>query len=135
MSAKRDIRYFSCFIVMVSALLLLLPVGSLASEDQKPAAPALSGEITGVEAAHGNLLTNVSAVDFLKLGYRFGDQVQFTMGGKSYTLPFVRSFSDVPKDKPLICAVRMKIVIAVNMGSAESYFGIKPPSPVAFNKK
>jgi S-adenosyl-L-methionine hydrolase (adenosine-forming) len=134
MNAKRHIRYLSCLLVMASALLLPAPVSSLASDD-KPAAPALSGEVTGVEARYGNLLTNVSAVDFLKLGYRFGDQVQFTMGGKSYTLPFVRSFSDVPKDKPLLCVSRMKLIIAVNMGSAETFFGIKPPSPVAFNKK
>jgi S-adenosylmethionine hydrolase len=116
---------------------LLLTSYSGATSDQKSSSSsALTGEVVSIEAPYGNLVTNISAYKLLGLGYHYGDQVSVSIGGKSYTLPFARNYSDVPKNKPLIVAnVKSTLTIAVNMGSAQSFFGANSSTPVIIQKK
>jgi hypothetical protein len=103
---------------------------------QKPPEGALTGEITGTEAQFGNLLSNVSASKFLKLGYKFGDNVQILIAGKPITIPFVVTFSDVPRDKPLLYInTNRNVTIAVNQGSAQKFFNVTPPASLVILKK
>jgi S-adenosylmethionine hydrolase len=113
--------------------------GKLVRLDLTPArleANGLSGGIIATDGPYGNLITNIEAEMFAKLGYRTGDSVQFTIAGKSYTMPFVRTFSDVPKDALLLYVdSRGFMAIAVNLGNAQTVLQITPPSPLAFQKK
>ena len=62
----------------------------------------LSGEVIATDGPFGNLVTNISGEDFLKLGYGRGQSVHVTIGKTDMNIPFVRTFSDVPLKKPLI---------------------------------
>ena len=62
----------------------------------------LSGEVIATDGPFGNLVTNISGEDFLKLGYGHGQNVHVTIGKTEMNIPFVRTFSDVPLKKPLI---------------------------------
>ncbi|HTC93059.1 MAG TPA: SAM-dependent chlorinase/fluorinase [Terriglobales bacterium] len=96
----------------------------------------LSGEIIATDGPFGNLITNTEASEFAKLGYSIGDEVKFTLAGKPYTMPFVRTFSDVAKHAPLLYIdSRGRLAIAVNQGNAQSWLHVTLPSPLLFQKK
>ncbi len=91
----------------------------------------LSGEVIATDGPFGNLVTNVSAEEFLKLGYGHGQTVPIKLGNKTMDLPFVRTFSDVPLKEPLLYVdSRGRLGIAVNQGSFAATYGIQPPQPI-----
>ena len=88
----------------------------------------LHGEIIATDGPFGNLVTNVDADDFLKLGYQRGQSVPIMIGDKKFDLPFVKTFSDVAVNKPLIYIdSRGHFALAVNQGNFAATYGIKPP--------
>jgi len=88
----------------------------------------LHGEVIATDGPFGNLVTNVDAEDFLKLGYQRGQNVPITIGEHKFDLPFVKTFSDVPLNKPLVYIdSRGHFALAVNQGSFAATYGIKPP--------
>jgi S-adenosylmethionine hydrolase len=62
----------------------------------------LHGQVLGTDGPYGNLVLNVPAETFAKLGYKLNDQVPITLDGKRYTFPLVKTFSDVPVGKELL---------------------------------
>jgi S-adenosyl-L-methionine hydrolase (adenosine-forming) len=88
----------------------------------------LRGEVIATDGPFGNLVTNISADDFMKLGYQRGQTVPVTVGDKKMNLPFVRTFSDVSLKQPLLYIdSRGRLGLAVNQGSFAAIYGIKPP--------
>jgi S-adenosylmethionine hydrolase len=65
-------------------------------------AAGLRGETIGTDGPFGNLVLNVPAETFARLGYVVGDVVPVEIAGKKYELPFVKTFSDVPMGKGLL---------------------------------
>jgi S-adenosylmethionine hydrolase len=95
----------------------------------------LSGEVIATDGPFGNLVTNASGEDFLKLGYGHGQNVQVTIGKTEMNIPFVRTFSDVPLNKPLLYIdSRGHLALAVNQGSFAATYSIKPPTPIFFSR-
>ena len=77
----------------------------------------------------GNLVTNVDAEDFLKLGYQRGQEVPVTVGGREMKMKFVKTFSDVPVGQPLLYIdSRGHLGLAVNQNSFAAMYGVKPPA-------
>jgi S-adenosylmethionine hydrolase len=96
----------------------------------------LNGEIIATDGPFGNLITNIDAGLFAKLGYNIGDQVAFTISGKPQRIPFVHTFSDVPLGKPLLYVdSRGRMAIAINQGNAQKMLSVAVPSPAQFQKK
>ena len=88
----------------------------------------LSGEVIATDGPFGNLVTNISGDDFLKLGYRRGQSAHTTLGKNEIDIPFVRTFSDVPLKKPLLYIdSRGHLGLAVNQGSFAATYEVKPP--------
>jgi len=114
-------------------------VAGLVRLNLKPAkleAAGLSGEVIATDGPYGNLITNIDSGQFAQLGYSLGDRVQFSMAGKTYSMPFVHTFSDVAKAQPLLYIdSRGNLAIAVNQGNAASVLHINPPSPLLLYKK
>jgi S-adenosylmethionine hydrolase len=91
----------------------------------------LSGQVIATDGPFGNLVTNISADEFLKLGYARGQTVPITIGEKKMEVPFVRTFSDVPLKQPLLYIdSRGRLGIAVNQGSFAQIYAIDPPQPI-----
>jgi S-adenosylmethionine hydrolase len=91
----------------------------------------LSGEAIATDGPFGNLVTNISGEDFLKLDYGHGQNVHITVGKTELNVPFVRTFSDVALKKPLLYIdSRGHIGLAVNQGSFAATYGIQPPVAV-----
>jgi S-adenosylmethionine hydrolase len=97
-----------------------LDVAKLVRLDLKDAAidaSGLHGQVIGTDGPFGNLVLNIPAESFSRLGYKLGDRVPVTLAGKSYAIPFVKTFSDVPVGKDLFYIdSRGRLGLAVNQG-------------------
>jgi S-adenosylmethionine hydrolase len=88
----------------------------------------ISGEVIATDGPFGNLVTNISGDDFLKLGYARGQTVHVTIDKSEMDIPFVRTFSDVPLKQPLLYIdSRGRLALAVNQGSFAATYRVKPP--------
>jgi len=91
----------------------------------------LSATVIATDGPFGNLVTNVDGEDFLKLGYRHGQEVAVTVAGKEMKMRFVNTFSDVPKGDPLLYIdSRGLLGLAVNQNSFAAAYGVKVPVPL-----
>ncbi len=105
------------------AKLVRLDLAAAKVDDQ-----GLTGNVIATDGPFGNLVTNIGADDFLKLGYARGETVSISLGNAKMNIPFVRTFSDVPLKQPLLYIdSRGRVGIAVNQGSFAATYGIKPP--------
>lgn len=96
----------------------------------------LHGEVIATDGPYGNLLTNVDATLFAKLGYTLGDKVDVTIGTRHLTIPVARTFSDVPTNSPLLYIdSRARIGFAINQGDFATTHNIAIPSPLTIPKK
>src|SRR5579859_1209639 len=88
----------------------------------------LTAMVIATDGPYGNLVTNVDAADFLKLGYQHGQEVSVKIGGKEMKMKFVTTFSDVPLNQPLLYIdSRGHLAMAVNQNSFAGTYGIQPP--------
>ncbi len=95
-----------------------------------------SGEVIAIDGPFGNLITNMSAEDFLKLGYQHGDKLKVTIAGRGMELPFAKTFSDVPLKQPLLFIdSRGRVSFALNQASFAATHKIDPPQPVFIPRK
>jgi len=115
------------------------PVQQLVRLDLKAASvddKGLTGEVIALDGPYGNLVTNISAEDFLKLGYRRGDRVKVTIAGRELEMPFVNTFSDVPLKQPLLFIdSRGRASFAVNQASFAAVYRIDPPQKLFIPRK
>jgi len=85
-------------------------------------------EVIATDGPFGNLVTNLDADDFLKLGYQRGQEIPVKIGPKEMKIKFVRTFSDVALGQPLLYIdSRGHFALAVNQGSFAAVYGVKPP--------
>jgi S-adenosylmethionine hydrolase len=96
----------------------------------------LSGEVIATDGPFGNLVTNISAENFQKLGYERGQKVNLMLGNKPMSIPFVRTFADVEVERPLLYIdSRGRLGLAVNQRSFAERYGIKPPVSLFIHRK
>jgi S-adenosylmethionine hydrolase len=115
------------------------PVKTLVKLDLKPVsldAKGLTGEVIALDGPFGNLITNISDEDFVKLGYQLGDKLKVTIGGREIAMPFVKTFSDVPLKQPLLFIdSRGRASFAVNQSSFAAVYKVDPPQAVFIPRK
>ena len=88
----------------------------------------IAGQVIALDGPFGNLITNVSGAEFLKLGYHHGDSVHIRLAGKDMAVPFVATFGDVPQGKPLaFIDSRGRFSLAVNQGNFARIYNLRPP--------
>jgi S-adenosylmethionine hydrolase len=88
----------------------------------------LSATVIATDGPFGNLVTNVTGEDFLKLGYRHGQEAPVRVGDRDIRMEFVNTFSDVPVGRPLLYVdSRGLLGLAVNQNSFAATYGVKVP--------
>ena len=99
-------------------------------------ATGLHGQVIGTDGPFGNLVLNVPAESFAKLGYRLGDRVHVTIAGTDYTLPFVKTFSDVPVGEGLLYIdSRGRLSVGIDQGNFAAVHHVTPPAPLEIPAK
>lgn len=95
----------------------------------------LSASVIATDGPFGNLVTNVDGNEFLKLGYERGQEVSVRIGNEELKMKFVKTFSDVPLNQPLLYIdSRGRLGLAVNQNSFAATYGVKPPVPLFIPK-
>jgi S-adenosylmethionine hydrolase len=96
----------------------------------------IQGDIIGLDDPFGSLVTNIPGDDFRKLGYLLGDKVQVQIDKKSVTLPFGKTFMDVPVgDSLLYIDSRGRVGIAMNQGNYAKKFNVEVPGTIFIPNK
>src|SRR5436190_467680 len=62
----------------------------------------IRGTVIATDGPYGNLLTDVDAALFQKLGWAIGDTVPVEIAGATLDLPYARTFGDVPEGTALL---------------------------------
>lgn len=96
----------------------------------------LHGQVIGTDGPFGNLVLNIPADTFAKLGYQVGDTVPVTLNNHAYKFPFEKTFSDVPVGKPLFYIdSRGRLSLGVNQRNFSQTYKITPPADLLIPKK
>jgi hypothetical protein len=96
----------------------------------------LHGEVIGTDGPFGNLVLDIPQAMFAQLGYDVGDTVTVVLDGKSYQIPFEKTFSDVAVGKPLFYIdSRGRLSLAVNQGNFQEIYHVSPAAQLFIPKK
>jgi S-adenosylmethionine hydrolase len=91
----------------------------------------IEGELIGLDDPFGSLITDISREDFQKLGYVVGDKVPVQINKKPVTLPYGKTFMDVPVgDSLLYIDSRGRVGIAINQGNYSKKFNVEIPGTI-----
>jgi hypothetical protein len=90
-------------------------------------ATGLHTEVLGLDGPFGNVILNLPSETFVKLGYHLGDSVPVTIDNHPYTIPFVKTFSDVPVASPLLYIdSRGRVALSLNQHNFAEKYNITP---------
>jgi len=96
----------------------------------------ITGDIIGLDDPFGSLITNITGDQVKQLGYAFGDKIPFQLDKKPLSLPFGKTFMDVPVgDSLLYIDSRGRLGIAVNQGNYSKKFNFTPPGTIFVPRK
>lgn len=114
----------------VPELVRLKPVQATVTDN------GISGDVIGLDDPFGSLITDVRGEDFKNLGYELGDKVTVKIGTKPYTMPYVKTFMDVPVGQPLLYVdSRGRVGFAVNERNFSKVYDVDPPVAVIIPRK
>jgi S-adenosylmethionine hydrolase len=96
----------------------------------------IAGEIIGLDDPFGSLITNIPGDDFKKLGYVLGEKVAITIDKKPFTMPYEKTFMEVPIGQPLLYVdSRGRVGVALNERDFSKTYKISPNVPIFISKK
>jgi S-adenosylmethionine hydrolase len=114
----------------VQQLVRLTPRVSVTTEK------GIEAEIIALDDPYGSLITDIPKDEFQKLGYNLGDKITVQLNKKPFTLPYVKTFMDVPVGDPLLYVdSRGRIGLALNERNFSTVNKIIPPVPLFIPKK
>jgi S-adenosylmethionine hydrolase len=116
-----------------------IPIKDVVRLEVKPATVdehGVSGTVLATDGPYGNLVTNIDADQFLKLGYQHGQEVPVTVSKQHLIIPFQKTFGEVPLKAPLLYIdSRGHLALAINQGSFAVTYGVKPPVSISISRK
>jgi S-adenosylmethionine hydrolase len=108
----------------------------LTAKAPKVDAKGITGEVIGLDDPFGSLITDVFKEDLESLGYALDDKITIQINNKPVTLPYVKTFMNVPVGASLLYVdSRGRVGIAVNQGNYSKKFSIEPPATLFIPRK
>jgi S-adenosylmethionine hydrolase len=96
----------------------------------------IAGDLIATDDPYGSLITDIPGDEFQKLAYRLGDKVPLLINKKAVTLPYVKTFMEVPVGEPLLYVdSRGRVGIAINQGNYSKQFDVAPPGTIFIPRK
>jgi S-adenosylmethionine hydrolase len=96
----------------------------------------IEGQVIALDDPFGSLISDIHGDDFKKLGYAFGDKVTVLLDKKPFTLPYVKTFMDVPVGQLLLYQdSRGRMGLAINQGNFSQVHKTTPPAALFIPKK
>jgi S-adenosylmethionine hydrolase len=114
----------------VTELVQLTPKVSSTSEH------GIEGDILALDDPFGSLITDIPGEEFKKLGYEVGDKIIVQLDKKPFTVPYEKTFMDVPVGDPLLYIdSRGRIGLALNQRNFSQLNKITPPGTLFIPRK
>ena len=96
----------------------------------------IEGEVIALDDPFGSLITDIPGDELRKLGYKWGDKATVMLNKKPFTLPYEKTFMEVPVGEPLLYVdSRGRVGLAVNQGNFARKYQITPPVPLSIPNK
>lgn len=96
----------------------------------------IEGDIIGLDDPYGSLITDIPGDEFKKLGYKLGDKVVVQINKKPVTVPYVKTFMNVPVGENLLYIdSRGRAGIASNEGNYAKKYDFTPPGTIFIPRK
>ena len=96
----------------------------------------IEADIIGLDDPFGSLISDIPKDEFQKLGYTLGDKITVQLNKKPFTLPYAKTFMDVPVGNPLLYVdSRGRMALALNQANFSAVNKIAPPVPLFIPKK
>jgi S-adenosylmethionine hydrolase len=109
---------------------------SLTSKVSSVSDKGIDGDLIGLDDPFGSVITNIPADEFKALGYTIGDHVTLLLDKKPFTLPYVKTFMDVPVGDPLLYVdSRGRMALALNQRNFSQLNKVTPPGTIFIPKK
>jgi len=114
----------------VTELVQLTPKVSRTTEN------GIEGDIIGLDDPFGSLISDIPGEEFKKLGYALGDKIIVQLNKKPFSVPYVKTFMDVPVGEPLLYMdSRGRIGLAINQGNFSQVQKFTPPGTLFIPRK
>jgi S-adenosylmethionine hydrolase len=114
----------------VSELVQLTPKASTTSDK------GIEGDIIGLDDPYGSLISDIPGDEFKKLGYSLGDKIIVQLNKRPFTVPYVKTFMDVPVGDPLLYVdSRGRIGLALNQRNFSQVYKFTPPGTLFIPRK
>jgi S-adenosylmethionine hydrolase len=108
----------------------------LASKVSTTTDKGIDGDLIGLDDPFGSVITDIPADEFKTLGYNIGERVTVLLDKKPFTLPYVKTFMDVPVGDPLLYVdSRGRMALAQNQRNFSQVNKVTPPGTVFIPKK
>ena len=115
---------------LVPQLVQLTPKTSKTSEN------GIEGDIIALDDPYGSLVSNIPGEEFKKLGYQLGDKIIVQLNKKPFSVPYVKTFMDVPVGDPLLYVdSRGRVGLALNERNFSQVNKITPPGTLFIPRK
>lgn len=96
----------------------------------------IEGDIIGLDDPYGSLITDIPGDEFKKLGYAVGDKIIVQLDKKPFSVPYVKTFMDVPVGDPLLYVdSRGRMGLALNQRNFSQVNKITPPGTIFIPRK
>jgi S-adenosylmethionine hydrolase len=96
----------------------------------------IDGDLIGLDDPFGSVITDIPADEFKTLGYKIGERVAVLLDKKPFSLPYVKTFMDVPVGDPLLYVdSRGRMALALNQRNFSEVNKITPPGTIFIPKK
>jgi len=96
----------------------------------------IEGDIIALDDPFGSLISDIAEDEFKKLGYNLGDKITVQLNKKPFTVPYVKTFMDVPVGDPLLYVdSRGRIGLALNERNFSATYKITPSATLFIPKK
>ena len=114
----------------VPQLVQLTPKVSSTSEN------GIEGDIIGLDDPYGSLISDIPGEEFKKLGYVLGDKIIVQLNKKPLSVPYEKTFMDVPVGEPLLYIdSRGRIGLALNQRNFSQVNKITAPGTLFVPRK
>jgi S-adenosylmethionine hydrolase len=115
---------------VVPQLVQLTPKVSSTSDN------GIGGDIIGLDDPYGSLISDIPGEEFKKLGYQLGDKIIVQLNKKPLSVPYVKTFMDVPVGEALLYIdSRGRIGLALNQRNFSQVNKITPPGTLFIPRK
>lgn len=93
------------------------------------------GIVRYIEDPYGNVVTNIPAALLDSIGARLGDSLEVKLGSRVLRLPWRRTFSDVPSDRPLaLLHSRGVLSFSINQNDFSAKYGVKQKDSISVRR-